>query len=202
MAGSLVRGIRPLFEHHMSIEDIISELQPKLSTIPGVRVFLQNPPSIRIGGQVTKSQYQFTLVSPQTENLYENAQTFAAKMAELPGLTNVTTDLQIRNPQANVIVDRDKASALGVTPQAVEDALYSAYGQRQASTIYAPNNEYFVILQVQDRYQSDPAMLSQLYIRSSGGPTRPAERRLPLHQGPRPAHDQPYGPASVGDTLV
>ena len=165
----------------MSIEDIIAELQPKLNTIPGMRVFLQNPPSIRIGGQVTKSQYQFTLVSPQTENLYENAQSFAAKMAELPGLTNVTTDLQIKNPQANVIVDRDKASALGVTPQAVEDALYSAYGQRQASTIYAPNNEYYVILQVQDRYQSDPAMLSELYIRSSDGPTRPAQRRLQFH---------------------
>ena len=118
---------------------------------------------------MTKSQYQFTLVSPQTENLYENAQSFAAKMAELPGLTNVTTDLQIKNPQANVIVDRDKAAALGVTTQAVEDALYSAYGQRQASTIYAPNNEYFVILQVQDRYQNDPAMLSELYIRSSAG---------------------------------
>ena len=169
VAGSLVRGIRPLFEHHMSIEDIIAELQPKLSTHPGLRVFLQNPPSIRIGGQVTKSQYQFTLVSPQTETLYENAQSFAAKMAELPGLTNVTTDLQIKNPQASVIVDRDKAAALGVTTQAVEDALYSAYGQRQASTIYTPNNEYYVILQVQDRYQSDPAMLSELYIRSSEG---------------------------------
>src|SRR5689334_17001431 len=90
-------------------------------------------------------------------------------MAELPGLRNVTTDLQIKNPQANVIVDRDKASALGVTPQAVEDALYSAYGQRQASTIYAPNNEYYVILQVQDRYKTDPSTLSQLYIRSAGG---------------------------------
>ena len=147
----------------------MAELQPKLDTLPGVRVFLQNPPSIRIGGQVTKSQYQFTLVSPQTEDLYKNAQLFAAKMAELPGLANVTTDLQIKNPQANVIVDRDKASALGVTPQSVEDALYSAYGQRQVSTIYTPNNEYFVILQVQDRDQSDPAMLSELYIRSSAG---------------------------------
>ena len=90
-------------------------------------------------------------------------------MAELPGLANVTTDLQIRNPQANVVVDRDKAAALGVTSQAVEDALYSAYGQRQASQIYTPNNEYFVILQVQDRFQSDPAMLSELYIHSSTG---------------------------------
>ncbi len=169
VAGPLVRDIRPLFEHHMSIEDIMAEMQPKLDTLPGVRVFLQNPPSIRIGGQLTKSQYQFTLVSPQTEDLYNYSQLFAAKMAQLPGLANVTTDLQIKNPEANVIVDRDKASALGVTAQSVEDALYSAYGQRQVSTIYTPNNEYYVILQVQDRYQSDPAMLSELYIRSSAG---------------------------------
>ena len=169
---------------------------------PGVRVFLQNPPSIRIGGQVTKSQYQFTLASPQTDDLYKNAQLFAAKMAELPGLANVTTDLQIKNPQANVVVDRDKASALGVTPQSVEDALYSAYGQRQVSTIYTPNNEYFVILQVQDRYQSDPAMLSELYIRSSTGQLVPLSAVSHFTTRPRPAHRQPHGPASVGDGLV
>jgi HAE1 family hydrophobic/amphiphilic exporter-1 len=167
--GPLVRAIRPLFEHHMSIPDIMAELQPKLDAIPGRRVFLQNPPSIRIGGQLTKSQYQFTLVSPDTDELYRYAQSFVPKMAELPGLRNVTTDLQIRNPQANVVVDREKASALGLTPQAVEDALYSAYGQRQVSTIYTPNNEYYVILQVQERYQNDLGVLSQLYIRSAGG---------------------------------
>ena len=169
VVGSLVRGIRPLFEHHMSIEDIVAELQPKLAAVPGVRVFLQNPPSIRIGGQLTKSQYQFTLVSPQTDELYKDAQLLAAKMADLPGLINVTTDLQIDNPQANVVVDRAKASALGLTPQKVESALYSAYGQRQVSTIYTPNNEYQVILQVEDRYQNDPDRLSELYIRSSSG---------------------------------
>jgi HAE1 family hydrophobic/amphiphilic exporter-1 len=167
--GALVRDLRPVFEHHMSIQDITDELQPKLDAIPGFRVFLQNPPSIRIGGQVTKSQYQFTLVSPQTGDLYDYAQSFAAEMAALPGLRNVTTDLQIRNPQANVEVDRDKAAALGLSPQSVEDALYSAYGQRQVSTIYTPNNEYYVILQVQDRYQNDLGMLSELYIRSSAG---------------------------------
>jgi hydrophobic/amphiphilic exporter-1 (mainly G- bacteria), HAE1 family len=87
----------------------------------------------------------------------------------LPDLTDVATDLQIKNPQANVVLDRDQASALGVTPQQVEDALYSAYGQRQISTIYTPNNEYWVILQVQQQFQSDPNMLSDLYIRSSTG---------------------------------
>jgi hydrophobic/amphiphilic exporter-1 (mainly G- bacteria), HAE1 family len=167
--GSVARFIRPLFEHHMTIADVIHELQPKLNRVTGMRVFLQNPPAIRIGGLSTKSLYQFTLSSPATDQLYKYAQLFEAKMKTLPGLADVTSDLQIKNPQANVVVDRDKASALGVTPQQVEDALYSAYGQRLVSPIYTSDNEYWVVLQVQQRFQSDPDMLSELYIRSSSG---------------------------------
>ncbi|HKU21830.1 MAG TPA: efflux RND transporter permease subunit [Terriglobales bacterium] len=169
VVGWGVQAIRPLFEHHMGIADIMQELQPKLDTVTGVRVYLQNPPSIRIGGQLTKSLYQYTLVSPQTDQLYKYAQQMATKMKTLPGLQDVTTDLQIKNPQANVEIDRDKASALGVTPQQIEDALYTAYGQRQISTIYAPNNEYWVIMELEDKYQSDPQMLSELYIRCANG---------------------------------
>jgi hydrophobic/amphiphilic exporter-1 (mainly G- bacteria), HAE1 family len=167
--GWAVHAIRPLFEHHMGISDIMQELQPKLDTVTGVRVYLQNPPSIRIGGQLTKSLYQYTLVSPQTDQLYKYAQQMATRMKTLPGLQDVTTDLQIKNPQANVVIDRDKASALGVTPQQIEDALYTAYGQRQISTIYAPNNEYWVIMELEDKYQRDPQMLSELYIRCANG---------------------------------
>jgi HAE1 family hydrophobic/amphiphilic exporter-1 len=190
--GAMVRAARPLFEHHMTIPDIMAELKPKLDAIPGFRVFLQNPPSIRIGGQITKSQYQFTLVSPQTDDLYRNAQSFAAQMEQLPSVVNVATDLQVRNPQVNVLVDRDQAAALGVTPQAVQDALYSAYGQRQVSTIYTPNDEYFVILQLEDRYQRDPRMLSQLYIRSSTG------QLVPLSAVSR--FDTGFGPLTVNHT--
>jgi HAE1 family hydrophobic/amphiphilic exporter-1 len=167
--NSLVRFIHPLFEHHMAIDDVIHELQPKLDKVPGMRVFLQNPPAIRIGGQSTKSLYQFTLSSPQTDQLYKYAQLLEARMRTLPTLAGVTSDLQIKNPQANVVVDRDKASALGVMPQQVEDALYSAYGQRLVSPIYTTDNEYWVVSQVQNRFQSDPGMLSELYIRSSFG---------------------------------
>jgi len=167
--GSVVRFVRPLFEHHMSIDDVMQELQPKLGKVPGIKVFLQNPPAIRIGGQQSKSLYQFTLSSPQTGTLYRYAQELEQKMKGLPDLSGVTSDLQIKNPQANVVVDRDKASALGVTPQQVEDALYSAYGQRLVSPIYAPNNEYWVVLDVQERFQEDPNMLSDLYIHSSSG---------------------------------
>ncbi len=166
---SVVRFIRPLYEHHMTINDVIRELQPKLNKIPGIKVFLTNPPAIRIGGHMTKSLYQFTLSSPNIDQLYKYAEMFEAKMKTLPGLIDVTSDLQIRNPQANVVVDRQKAAALGVTPQQVEDALYSAYGQRLVSPIYTANDEYWVVLQVQKRFQSDPNMLSELYINSSSG---------------------------------
>jgi hydrophobic/amphiphilic exporter-1 (mainly G- bacteria), HAE1 family len=167
--GSLVHAIRPMFEHHMTISDILHEMEPKLNTVPGVRVYLQNPPSIRIGGQLTKSLYQYTLVSPDTDQLYKNAQIMETKMRKLPGLTDVTTDLQIKSPQVNINIDRDKALALGVTPQQIEDALDTAYSQRWISTIYAPTNEYWVIMELEPQYQEDPQMLSYLYIRSSSG---------------------------------
>src|SRR5579862_3672282 len=166
---SIVRFARPLFEHHMTIDDIMQELRPKLRRVPGIEVFLQNPPAIRIGGQQSKSLYQFTLSSPQTGTLYHYAQELEQKMKGLPDLVGVTSDLQIKNPQANVVVDRDKASALGVTTQQVEDALYSAYGQRLVSPIYTSNNEYWVVLDVQQRFQKDPNMLSYLYIHSTSG---------------------------------
>ncbi len=169
VARTMLRYVRSLFERHMTIDDVIHGLQPKLDRVPGMRVFLQNPPAIRIGGLFTKSLYQFTLSSPATDQLYKYAQLLETKMRTLPSVADVASDLQIKNPQANVVVDRDKASALGVTPQQVEDALYSAYGQRLVSPIYTSNNEYWVVLQVQDRFQNDPDMLSELYIRSSSG---------------------------------
>jgi hydrophobic/amphiphilic exporter-1 (mainly G- bacteria), HAE1 family len=171
--GSVVRWMRPLFEHQLTVADIMQELQPKLNKIPGMRVYMQNPPAIRIGGRISKSLYQYTLSSPDVDQLYQSARSMLAKMRSSNTLADVTTDLQIENPQANVVVDRDKASALGVTAQAVESALYSAYGQRQVSPIYTSNNEYWVVLQVQKRFQSDPAMLSELYIHSSSGELAP-----------------------------
>ncbi|MGI0134295.1 MAG: efflux RND transporter permease subunit, partial [Candidatus Micrarchaeaceae archaeon] len=166
---SVLRFIRPLFEHHMNIDDVIQELQPKLERIPGIKAFLENPPSINIGGQQTKSLYQFTLSSPVSSQLYQYAQQLEERMRNLPGLDRVTSDLQIKNPQANVVVDRDKASALGVTPAQVESALYSAYGQRLVSPIYTANNEYWVVLEVQQQFEQNPDMLSDLYIHSSSG---------------------------------
>ena len=151
------------------VDAVIQELRPKLTSVPGIRAFMQNPPPIRIGGQLTKTQYQFTLQSPDTEDLYRYAPILEEQLRRLKELQDVTSDLQITNPQVNVEIDRDKASMLGVTAQQVEDALYTAYGNRQISTIYAPNNEYRVIMELKPEYQMDPASLALLYIRSGTG---------------------------------
>jgi HAE1 family hydrophobic/amphiphilic exporter-1 len=157
------------------IGDIIQDLRRKLAVVPGMRVFLQQMPTIRIGGQLTKSLYQFTLQSPNTQELYENAQRFESRLREFKELQDVTGDLQVKNPQVNVVIDRDKASRLGVTAAQIENALYDAYGNRWISTIYAPNNQYKVIIELEDQYQLDPAALSMLYVRSSGGQLVPLD---------------------------
>ncbi|HLV94889.1 MAG TPA: efflux RND transporter permease subunit, partial [Candidatus Acidoferrales bacterium] len=184
--GGAIRAVAPLFAHHPDIEDVIEELRPKFAEVTGINAYMQNLPPIRVGGQLTKSEYQLTLQSPDTGELYRDEAAFQTKMAGLPGLQDVTSDLLVRNPQVSVNIDRDKASALGVTAEQVEDALYTAYGQRQISTIYAPNDEYWVVMELEDQYQADPAALSMLYIHSNTGALVPlnAVARLTTSVGP------------------
>lgn len=167
-AGRMNIRLKPRSERKLTADEIIQELRPKVSTVPGIKMFMQNLPAIRIGGQLTKSQYQYTLQSPDTRNLYAYASELEKKMKAIPQLQDVTSDLQINNPQVNVEIDRDKSSALGVSAQQIEDALYYAYGSRQVSTIYTPNNQYQVIMELEDQYQSEPSSLALLYIRSTG----------------------------------
>src|SRR5438552_18693894 len=150
-------------------------------TVPGIMAFMQNPPPIEIGGRLTKSSYQFTLQGTDSQELYRESGKLLAKLSQLPALQDVTTDLQIANPQVNVEIDRDKASALGVTAFQVEDALASAYGSRQISTILAPNNQYRVIIELLPEYQLDPEALSMLYVRSSKGGLVPLNAVASLH---------------------
>ncbi|MFZ0706068.1 MAG: efflux RND transporter permease subunit [Candidatus Korobacteraceae bacterium] len=161
--------------NQMSAMEVIQELRPKVSQIPGLNVFLQVPPTIRIGGSLTKSQYQYALQSPDTAQLYQDAPKLEAALRALPQLQDVTSDLQVTNPQLTVEVDHDKAYALGLTPAQVSDALYSAYGTRQISTIYTPNNEYYVIIELLPEYQNNPDKLSLLYVRSSSGKMIPLD---------------------------
>lgn len=168
-SGRIIIRLKPRSERRLSADEIIQELRKKVAKVIGINMFMQNLPPIRIGGRLTKSQYQFTLQNPDTEELYKYSAILEAKLRELPQLQDVTSDLQIKNPEVNVEIDRDKASALGVTAQQVEDALSTAYASQQVSTIYAPNNQYRVITEVEPQYQMDPSALSLLYIRSSEG---------------------------------
>jgi HAE1 family hydrophobic/amphiphilic exporter-1 len=181
--GRIFITLKPRNERKLHADEVIQQLRPKLSKIPGIQVFLQNPPPIRIGGQLTKAQYQFTLQSPEIKELYEHAPKLEAKIRELPGIQDVTSDLQIKNPQVTIEIDRDKASALGVTANQIEEALYSAYGSRQISTIYTSINQYQVIVELEPQYQRDPSSLSMLYIRSSNGHLVPLNAVATLRPG-------------------
>lgn len=152
-----------------SADEVMQRLKPKLGAIPGLKIYLQNLPTIRLGGVLTKSQYQFTLQDADSSELYKWAPLIEEKIRGLPGFTDVTSDLQIKNPQIVLNIDRDKAAALGVTADQIENALYSAYGPKQVSNIFTPTNQYWVLLEVQPKYQLDPSALSLLYVRSSSG---------------------------------
>jgi HAE1 family hydrophobic/amphiphilic exporter-1 len=164
--GRLILTLKPRSERP-PIEDVVRQLRRDLAGIPGLKVFPQNPPTIRIGGMQTKSLYQFTLFGPNLDELYAAAATMEEKMNGIPGIVDVTTDLQISNPQVLVDINRDKASTLGVTAAQIERTLGAAYGARQISTIYTPNNQYRVIIEANDDFKREAADLSRLYVRSA-----------------------------------
>jgi HAE1 family hydrophobic/amphiphilic exporter-1 len=195
--GRLNIRLKPRSERDRTVDEIIQELRPKLSTIPGIQVFLQNPPPVRIGGRLTKSQYQITLQGTDLDALYRYAPLLESRLKQIPGLQDVTSDLQIKNPQVNIEINRDKASLLGVTAQQIEDALSSAYSSRQISTIYAPNNSFQVILELEPQHQMEPSALAMLYIRSSKGALVPlnAVAKVSTNVGPLTVNHQGQLPA-------
>ncbi len=166
---------KPRSERKLSVDQEIARMRGQLMSVPGIMAFIQNPPPIQIGGRLSKSLYQVTLQGSDTQELYGVATELENKMRALPGLIDVTSDLQIKNPQVEVHIERDKASSYGVTAQAIENTLYDAYGSREISYIYAPNNTYQVILELEDRYQRDPSALSMLYVPSSSGQVVPLD---------------------------
>ncbi|MFN2645397.1 MAG: efflux RND transporter permease subunit [Burkholderiales bacterium] len=166
--GRMTITLKP-FKERKPADQVVRELRPKLSGILGAKVFLQNVPSIRIGGQLTKSPYQYVVRSANADELYHWAPFIEQKLRSLPDLVDVASDLQITRPQVTVQIEREKASALGVSAQTIEMALNNAYGARQVSTIYTATNQYWVILEVAPRYQTDPTLLPLLYVRSSTG---------------------------------
>ena len=188
-SGRFQMRLKPRSERKLTPEQIIEELRPKLSQISGVRTYLQNPPLIRIGGQQSRSLYQYTLQAQNLTELYRSSADFEKRMREIPGLFDVNTDLQIASPEVVVDIDRDRASALGVTADQIEAALYDAYGAKQVSDIYTPTNDYWVVMELLPRYQADPAALHLVYIRSAAG------KLVPLDAVTKPRNT--VGPLSV-----
>jgi hydrophobic/amphiphilic exporter-1 (mainly G- bacteria), HAE1 family len=172
--GRVLMRLKPRKERPaMSV--ILADLRKKLSVIPGLKAYPQVPPAIRIGGQLTKALYQFTLIGTDTKELYAVSGKLEQKFRALPQLVDVNSDLQITSPQLRVDIDRDKAATLGVTPADIEDSLYSAFGTRQVSTIYTPTNQYYVIMEVALEFQRDASALSLIYVRSRSGKLVPLD---------------------------
>jgi HAE1 family hydrophobic/amphiphilic exporter-1 len=171
--GRLFIHLKPPSERPLNADQVARSLTQKLSTIPGLRVYMQNPPVINIGGRQSKSQYQFTLQSSDVDALYAGAAALEQRLHDIPGLTDVTSDLQIKNPQVEVTIARDRAAALGIDASQIENALYNAYGARQVSTIFTPNDQYWVVMELLPQYQRDLSAMNLLHISGRNGVSVP-----------------------------
>ena len=181
--GTMMVTLKPRAERQMSADEVIAGLRPQLNTVPGIRAMLVNPPPINIGGRRARSLYQLTLQATDTGQLYRTAEALEQRMRQLPGLTDVSSDLQLKNSELQLEIDRDRALLLGVSPRRIENSLYNFYGDRSISTIYAPNDQYDVIMEVQPQYQDDADDLAKIHVRSDQGALVPLTSVIRMRQG-------------------
>ncbi|ABE40030.1 acriflavin resistance protein [Rhodopseudomonas palustris BisB5] len=194
--GRLFIALKPIKERDDAAK-VIARLRQKAGQVPGMQAFFQSIQNLSVGGRISKSQYQYVMQSGDTESLYRLAPEMRDKIAKLPGLLDVTTDLYIKNPQMTVEIDREKAAVYGITVDQVRNQLYNAYGSRQVGTIYMPSNDYQIILEVQPEFRGDPNDISKLYLKTANNQTIPIDavaRMVPSvgplqinHQGQQPA---------------
>jgi hydrophobe/amphiphile efflux-1 (HAE1) family protein len=184
--------LKPRAERKLNVEQIIQVLRPQLNSVPGIRAMPINRPPINVGGRRTRSLYQVTLQGLDLVQLYASAKTLEQAMREKPGLLDVSSDLQLENPELNVEINRDQALLLGVSPRQVEDTLYSAYGTRVVSTINGATDQYDVIMELLPRYRTDASVLDKIHIRSSQGKLVPLTSVATLREG--------VGPLSINHT--
>jgi len=185
--GRLMVNTKPRRQRKSTINDIVNRLRPKVSSIPGLKVFISIPQAIRVGGRMSKSSFDYTLYGPDTQQLYTEAPKLERLMARIPGLQEVSSDLQIKNPRVNIVLDRDRAAALQLNWLAVSGTLYDAFGPQLASTIYAPTNQYRVLLEMLPRYQRFTDGLQMIYLKSDTGQLVPlnAVAKLVEDAGPQ-----------------
>ena len=188
-SGRIYIQLKPRRLRTLTAAEVLEKLRPKVSGLPGIRAFITLPPAIRIGGRGPKSGYEFTIQGPDTADLYRQAQRLEREVAKLPSVQDVTSDLQLKTPRINIEIDRDKAAALQLNVQQIESALYSGYGPSWVSTIYAPTNQFKVLLELEPKFQSHSDMVSMLYLKSGNG------RLVPLDAITRQRQDA--GPQSI-----
>jgi HAE1 family hydrophobic/amphiphilic exporter-1 len=170
--GRMLVALKPKSERG-ELDAVIARLRREASAVTGMAVFFQMIQNINVGGRISKSQYQYTLQSSDTKELYKVAPELREKISKLPGLLDVTTDLYVSNPQVMVDVDREKAAVYGVTIDQIRQELFNAFGTRQVATIYTPSNDYQIILETKPEFRSDPANLSQIYVKTNSGTGAP-----------------------------
>jgi HAE1 family hydrophobic/amphiphilic exporter-1 len=173
------RGERP-------VDKLLQELRPKVNAVPGIVTFLQNPPPIAIGATSSLALYQYTLQSSNLDELYRYTDILEGKMKSIPGLVDVNSDIKLSNPKLEIIIDRDKASALGLSLQQIQDTFFSAYARRKISTIYTSTDAFYVILEVEPQYRMDPSALSMMYVKSNTGKLVQLDTIATISQGVGP----------------
>jgi HAE1 family hydrophobic/amphiphilic exporter-1 len=184
--GRFFIRLKPRKDRELSADEVVVALRREMAKIPGIRVFVTNPPAINIGARFASGLYQYTMQSPDLDELYTAAPKLEARLRQEPKLRDINSDLRVSNPELNVRIDRDRAASLGVTTQVIEETLYSAFGTRQVSTILAPNNQYSVLMELLPESQRDPSALSQLYVRSNSGQLVPLSALATLEPGVGP----------------
>jgi multidrug efflux pump subunit AcrB len=167
--GRMQVDLKPLSERKIGVDQVIARLRRRLTVVPGATLFLRSVQDINIGGRFTSSQYQYTLESENLTNLQQWAPRVEARLRQLPGLRDIATDQQTRGLQASLVIDRDTASRLGISPQIIDNTLYDAFGQRQVSTIYTQLNQYHVVMEVDTAFRDSTDAIQNLYVRTSNG---------------------------------
>jgi len=195
-SGRMLVALKPRDERD-GMQQIIARLRQNVNIVPGIQIFFQPIQNINLGGRLNKSQYQYTLQSNDTQDLYRITPQLRDKIAQIPGLLDVTTDLYVKNPQVTVEVDREKSAVYGVSVDQVRQELYNAFGSRQVATIYTPANDYQVILETKPEFQQSPDDLNRIFLKTTNGTTVPLSAVThfvrtvgPLqvnHQGQQPA---------------
>ena len=190
-SGRIQINLTPLEKRRISATELIRRLQTRLDGVEGITLHMQPVQDLSVETRVSRTQYQYSLESPDEDELAVWAPRFVERLQSLPELSDVTSDQQNEGLQTRVVIDRDTASRLGITPQMIDDALYDAFGQRQISILYTQLNQYRVVLEVQPEYRNDPGDIGQMYVSVPGGGDEPGAGGTEPEAGDRGGHRVP-----------